>query len=89
MNLRCISTDGELAWELPERLVGGTLLAVGNKLLMLTEDGELRVLRADPSRYDQLASWQILRAGHRSHAAFADGVFFARDSERLVACRLR
>ncbi len=89
MNLRCISAEGDLAWESPERLPGGTLLAVGNKLLMLTEDGELRVLRADASRYDQLASWQILRAGHRSHAAFADGVFFARDSERLVACRLR
>ncbi len=89
MNLRCISAEGELAWESSERLPGGTLLAVGNKLLLLTEDGELRVLRADPGRYDLLASWQILRAGHRSHAAFADGLFFARDSERLVACRLR
>ena len=32
---------------------------------------------------------QILRAGHRSHAAYADGVLFARDSEELVAVPLR
>lgn len=90
MKLRCISiATGEVAWECPDGLPGGTLLAVGDKLLVVTEQGELWVVRASAEKFDRLASWQILGSGHRSHAAYADGVLYARDSERLVAVKLR
>jgi outer membrane protein assembly factor BamB len=89
MTLRCISPEGSIRWEAKEKLDGGTLIAVGSKLLILTEDGELRLLNATPEAQDLIATWQILRAGHRSHAAYASGIFYARDSEHLVAIRLR
>lgn len=87
--LRCVSVEApKLAWESPT-VPGGTLLRVDDKLLVLTERGELWVVRANPAKFEQLAVIQILRAGHRSHAAFADGVLFARDSENLIAIKLR
>jgi outer membrane protein assembly factor BamB len=90
MNLRCIRIeDGSVAWTASDSLPGGTLLAVGDKLLVVTEQGELWIVRATPERFDRLAAIQILRAGHRSHAAYADGILYARDTEHLIALKLR
>ena len=90
MNLRCIEiATGKVAWEDPDGVPGGTLIAVGDKLLVVTERGELWIVRASPEKFQQLAAIQILRAGHRSHAAYADGILYARDTEHLVAVKLR
>jgi outer membrane protein assembly factor BamB len=90
MNLRCIEiATGKVAWEDPDGVPGGTLIAVGDKLLVVTERGELWVVRATPEKFQQLAAIQILRAGHRSHAAYSDGILYARDSEHLIAVKLR
>lgn len=86
--LRCWSTaTHEVKWNSP-RVRGGTLLIVKDKLVVHTESGELWIVRATSEKFDQLLSAQILRAGHRSYAAFSDGVFFARDGEKLVAVKL-
>ncbi|MBL9132588.1 MAG: PQQ-like beta-propeller repeat protein [Verrucomicrobiaceae bacterium] len=88
--LRCISaTDGAVKWEAPTRVPGGTLLRVQDKLLVVTEQGELWVVKATPEKYDLLSTTQILGSRHRSHAAFADGVLYARDGGKLVAVRGR
>jgi outer membrane protein assembly factor BamB len=90
MNLRCVEiATGKVAWEDPDSVPGGTLIAVGDKLLVVTERGELWIVRATPEKFTQLAAIQILRAGHRSHAAYSDGILYARDSEHLVAVKLR
>jgi len=90
MNLRCISlTDGKVAWEDPDGVPGGTLIAVGEKLLVITERGELWLVSASPEKFQQLSAVQILRAGHRSHAAYSNGILYARDKEHLVALKLR
>lgn len=87
--LRCIDPDaGKVLWESPE-IPGGTLLRVGGRLLVVTEQGELWLLQASPDKFDQLGSAQILRAGHRSYPAYADGVLYARDGEKLVAVQVR
>lgn len=86
--LRCWDTaTHEVKWNSP-RVRGGTLLIVKDKLVVHTESGELWIVRATSEKFDQLLSAQILRAGHRSYAAFSDGVFFARDGEKLVAVKL-
>ncbi len=88
MALRCLELKTKtVTWESPPTK-GGTLLLVRDKLVVLTEEGELWVVRATPERFDQLLSMQVLRANHRSHAAYADGIWYARDSEKLVAIRL-
>lgn len=90
MKLRCVRlADGEVVWEAPDKLPGGTLQLVHDRLLVVTEQGELWLVPASPKGFDKAVAVQILRAGHRSHAAYADGVLFARDSEELVAVPLR
>lgn len=86
--LRCIDlNDGKLKWDSP-RVPGGTLLMVHDKLLCVTEEGELWIAKASPGKFEQIATAQILRAGHRSYPAYSNGVLFVRDGEKLVAVRL-
>ncbi len=90
MTLRCISVaDGKVAWEAPDRLQGGTLILVGDKLLLHTESGELWIIQATPEKFQLLRSSQITRAGHRSHAAFANGLLYARDAEKMVVVKVK
>lgn len=90
MTLRCISVaDGKVVWEAPDRIQGGTLVLVGDKLLLHTESGELWIFKATPDKFDLLRSTQITRAGHRSHAAFSNGLLYARDAEKMVVVRVK
>ncbi|MFZ4767421.1 MAG: PQQ-binding-like beta-propeller repeat protein, partial [Roseimicrobium sp.] len=88
-NLRCIRVqDGKVMWE-SGRLAGGTLLLVKDTLLVVTEAGELWMVDATPQKFSRRAQGQILTGGHRSHAAFSNGVLYARDSKQVVAVDLR
>lgn len=90
MTLRCIAVaDGKVAWEAPDRLQGGTLILVGDKLLLHTESGELWIIQAMPEKFQLLRSSQITRAGHRSHAAFANSLLYARDAEKMVVVKVK
>ncbi len=87
--LRCIDLhEGKVKWDSP-RVPGGTLIRVHDKLVCVTEQGELWIVKATPEKFEQLHVSQILRAGHRSNAAYSNGVLFARDGEKLVAVKLR
>jgi len=86
--LRCWNTTThEVKWISP-RMKGGTLLMVKDKLVVLTESGELWVVPATPKNFEPQLTAQILRAGHRSYPAFSRGVVYARDANKLVAVRL-
>lgn len=88
--LRCIAVeDGSVAWEAPDSLPGGTLLLVGDKLLLHSEDGELLLFTADAKKFNLLQRTQITRAGHRSHDAFSNGLLYARDAEKMVVVRVK
>lgn len=90
MHLRCVAVaDGSITWEVPDRIQGGTLLRVGDKILMHTESGEIWIFKADAAKFDLLSRSQITRAGHRSHAAFANGMLYARDAEKMVALKVK
>lgn len=87
-NLRCVrAEDGKVMWE-SGRLEGGTLMAVKDTLLVLTEAGELWLVDATPDKFSRRSQEQILKGGHRSYGAFSNGVFYARDAKRLVAVDL-
>lgn len=87
--LRCIDlNEGKLRWE-SQKLPGGHVILVGDKLVVVTEQGELWIVKASPEKFQQLHVSQILRSGHRSPPAFADGVLYARDGEKLVAVRIK
>ena len=89
MTLRCVNVMTKaMEWESP-RVRGGTILRVKDKLLALTEEGELWIVQAEGKSFDLLDSAQILKAGHRSYAAYSDGIYYARDAEKIVAYRLQ
>ncbi len=86
--LRCIDVEkGALNWD-GDSVPGGTIIAVGDKLLAVTEQGELWLIRATPEKCDVLSKAQILRAGHRSFPAFANGILYARDGRKVVAVKV-
>lgn len=86
--LRCWDTaTHQSKWDSP-RVKGGTLLLVKDKLLVVTESGELWVVPATPAKFDPITTVQIMRAGHRGYAAYSNGVLYARDAEKLVAVKL-
>lgn len=90
MQLRCIDVaTGRVMWEAPDTIRGGTIIRVGEKLLLDSEDGELWIFQAVPAKFDLLRRSQITRAGHRSHAAFSNGLLYARDAEKLVVVKVR
>ncbi len=90
MTMRCIAVaDGKVAWEASERIQGGTLILVGDKLLLHNESGELWIINATPEKFQLLHSSQITRAGHRSHDAFANGMLYARDAEKMVVVKVK
>ena len=75
-------------WESPQ-VHGGTLLLVKETLVVVTEAGELWLVEATPQTFHQVATAQILRAGHRSYPALSDGILYARDGRQMVAVDLR
>lgn len=90
MQLRCIDVkDGKICWEATDRIQGGTLILVGDKLLLHSEEGELWIFKATPDKFDLLRRSQLTRAGHRSHDAFSNGLLYARDAEKMVVVRVK
>lgn len=86
--LCCLDLETKsVIWE-SGRQKGGTVMLVKDKLLTVTEDGELWIVNANPNEFEQTAIAQILRAGHRSYPAYSNGVLYARDGVKLVAIQL-
>lgn len=87
--LRCVElATGKVRWR-RENLGPANVLLAGNQLLVLTERGELLRFAADPSGCQETGRAQILGAGVRAYPALANGMFFARDKNRLVCVDLK
>jgi len=88
-SLRCVELKtGKVRWS--ERgLKTGTVMLVNDQLLVLTEKGELVMAPASPAGFKPAARAQILPFVVRAHPALADGLFFARSSDKLVCLDLR
>ena len=85
--LRCIRlSDGEVMWTAPG-IGTGHLVRIADKILCLTEKGELLLFKAQSSGFEIELRQQILGAG-RSHFAYSDGKVVARDKRRLVCLKL-
>jgi hypothetical protein len=88
-NLRCVELNtGKVRWS-QNHFGGGTLMVVGEKLLILAESGELIAAPATPEKFSPLARAQIIGSEVRSHPALANGLFYARDKNTLVCIDLR
>jgi outer membrane protein assembly factor BamB len=88
-NLRCVEVkSGKVRWS-EDHFGAGTLLLAGDKLLILTERGELIAASATPEKFSPVTRAQIIGSDVRAHPALANGLFYARDKSTLVCVDLR
>jgi outer membrane protein assembly factor BamB len=84
--------DGTVAWTQPN-LLGpgrrdyGATIALAGRLLVLTDDGLLRLLEANPLRYVELGQTQVCGLTW-TFPAIADGRLFVRDGRQLTCFAL-
>ena len=79
--------SGDVLWS-SERMPAGSVIRVGDRLLLLLESGELLLAAASRERFDVLSRAQILGRETRAFPAVANGLLFARDKDTLVCLRL-
>jgi len=76
---------GEIKWT-ESKLGFNGLIAVGGKLLVLTEMGDLVLVEASPGAYTELGSAQIIEGRVFTAPSFANGRVYARNTRGDVVC---
>jgi len=79
---------GKVRWS-QERFLAGSVMLVGDRLLILREMGELVLAAASPEAFRPLARAAILPAVVRAFPALADGRLYARNEKTLICLDLR
>lgn len=82
------AATGELRWK-AGRYGYGQLLLAGDHLIVLTEGGDLVLVRATPERHEELARFSALQGRSWNHPAVADGRLLVRNLREMAAFDLR
>jgi outer membrane protein assembly factor BamB len=87
--LACLdATTGELKWKGGRYGYGQIALASGH-ILVLTEDGDLALVRATPEKHVELARFPALDGKTWNHPAFSNGLLVVRNLKEMAAFDLR
>jgi outer membrane protein assembly factor BamB len=87
--LACVdATTGELRWKGGRYGYGQVLLASGH-LVVLTEDGDLALVRATPERHQEIVRFPVLEGKTWNHPMIAGGYLLIRNSNEMAAFDLR
>jgi outer membrane protein assembly factor BamB len=79
---------GEQKWK-GGRYGYGQLLLAGQHLIVLTEDGDLALVRATPDRHEELSRFHVLEGKTWNVPAIADGYLLVRNLAEMAAFDLR
>jgi outer membrane protein assembly factor BamB len=79
---------GELKWK-GGRYGYGQVLLAGGHLIVLTEDGDLTLVKATPDRHEELAQFPVLEGKTWNHPAMAGGYLLVRNLAEMAAFDLR
>jgi outer membrane protein assembly factor BamB len=79
---------GELKWK-GGRYGYGQVLLAGNNLIVLTEDGDLALVRAAPDRHQELTRFPVLEGKTWNVPAIAGGYLLVRNLAEMAAFDLR
>jgi outer membrane protein assembly factor BamB len=94
--LRCVEwKTGRVMWSEPG-MGRSSLLLIDGSFVCLSEDGALRVLRATPQKYDEIAEWAMTAADGSpllpypawAAPALSRGLLYVEGENRLVCLRL-
>jgi outer membrane protein assembly factor BamB len=87
--LACVdAATGELKWKGGRYGYGQVMLASGH-LIVLTEDGDLALVRAAPDRHEELGRFHVFDGRTWNHPAMADGILLVRNLSQMAAFDLR
>lgn len=87
--LACLdASTGELKWK-GGRYGYGQVLLAGGHLIVLTEGGELALVRATPERHTELVRFPALDGKSWNHPAMTDGYLLVRNINEMAAFDLR
>jgi outer membrane protein assembly factor BamB len=82
------AATGQLKWKGGRYGYGQVLLASGH-LIVLTEDGDLTLVKANPERHEELVSFPVLEGKTWNHPAIAGGYLLVRNLAEMAAFDLR
>jgi len=86
--LACVDAlTGQLKWKGGRYGYGQLLLAAGH-LIVLTERGELVLVKATPERHEEIEMFQAIEGKTWNHPAIADGVLLVRNANEMAAFRI-
>jgi outer membrane protein assembly factor BamB len=87
--LACLdAATGELKWK-GGRYGYGQVLLADRHLIVLTEDGDLALVRATPEKHDERARFAVLEGKTWNHPALAAGLLLVRNEQQMAAFDLR
>jgi outer membrane protein assembly factor BamB len=87
--LACLdAATGELKWKGGRYGYGQVLLASGH-LVVLTEGGDLALVRATPERHEEIVRFPMLDGKTWNHPAVADGYLLVRNGTEMAAVDVR
>jgi outer membrane protein assembly factor BamB len=87
--LACIdASTGDLRWKGGRYGYGQVMLASGH-LIVLTEEGELALVRADPASHQEITRFPAIEGKTWNHPAISDGILLIRNIEEMAAFDLR
>jgi outer membrane protein assembly factor BamB len=83
--LTCLdASTGELKWKGGRYGYGQVMLASGH-LIVLTEEGELALVRADPNAHQEITRFPAIGGKTWNHPAMSDGILLIRNIEEMAA----
>jgi outer membrane protein assembly factor BamB len=87
--LACVDArTGDLKWKAGRYGYGQVLLA-GDRLIVLTEQGEVVQVRATPEGHEELARFQAISGKTWNHPVIADGFLLVRNLREMAAFDIR
>jgi outer membrane protein assembly factor BamB len=87
--LACVdAATGELKWK-GGRYGYGQLLIAGDVVIVLTENGDIAVVRATPERHEELARFPAIEGRSWNHPIIAGGRLLVRNLREMAAFDLR
>jgi outer membrane protein assembly factor BamB len=87
--LACVdAATGELKWK-GGRYGYGQVLLAGDHLIVLTEDGDVVLVKATPEKHEELARFSAVEGKTWNHPVIADGRLLVRNVREMAAFDIR
>jgi outer membrane protein assembly factor BamB len=87
--LACLdAATGDLKWK-GGRYGFGQVVLAGGHLIVLTEDGQLALVRATPEKHDEVARFAAIKGKTWNYPALAGGRLLVRNLQEMAAFDLR